>query len=202
MGDGEGAIDCNGGVLEGYNSVTLSDHNTNQNDVGLPQDPDCEEVFITPDGLVNSASIESNSGGPYHAGVCNSAIHLSYNSMYPPNGLTITQKLIARISTAQTSCTPNPCPDQDAPYDSGAGDIRLSGKMTTGSSTAILHNRNNVQTAVNYNRTHTGITKSCSDIYTAPSNNLAGLRIGVVIPFPDTADTINDALVEVRLRCQ
>lgn len=200
-GDGIGVIDCNGGTEFGYNSQTIADHNTNQNAVGLPQDPDCEEVYVTPDGLVSNASIETP-GDVYHAGVCNSALNLTYNGTYPANGMTITQKLIARISADQTSCSPNPCPDQDAPFDSSAGDLAVTGKMTTGQSVAILHNRNNNQTATNFNRTFTGTAGSCAQIYTAPTNNLTNIRLGVIIPFPDAAATINDALVEVRLRCQ
>jgi hypothetical protein len=73
--------------------------------------------------------------------------------------------------------------------------------LTTGSSSAVLHNRNNSQSATNYNRTFTGTRVNCGTVY-SPTGNVTGMRIGVVIPFPDTAATINDALVEVRLRCQ
>jgi len=198
-GDGFGVIDCNGGTEIGYNSQSVADHNTNQNAVGFPQDPDCEEVFVSPDGLISRASIEP--GPDWHAGVCNSSIHLSYSGNYPPNGMTLTQKLIARISTAQTTCSPNPCPANNAPLDSGAGDIALTGRLTTGQSSAVLHNRNNNQSATNYNRTFTGNPVNCGTVY-SPTGNVTGMRVGVVIPFPDVAATINDALVEVRLRCQ
>jgi hypothetical protein len=202
-GEGFGVIDCNGGNETGYNSATVVDHNTNQNAVGLPQDPECDEIFLSPDGLISSASIETQpASGPYHAGVCNSAVNLSYNGNYPANGMTLTQKLIARISTAQTSCSPNPCPANSAPFDAEAGDIAVVGKLTTGQSVGTLHNRDNNQSSTNYSRTFTGTTKSCAAIYDGGSNHLTDAKIGVVIPFPDTAATINDANVEVRLRCQ
>lgn len=199
-GDGFGAIDCNGGNQAGYNSATQMDHNTNQNALGFPQDPDCEETYLSPDGLISRASIEDPSQSIYHAGVCNSAVHLSYNGTSPANGMTLTQNLIARISTAQTSCSPNPCPPNDTPYDSGAGDLSVTGRMTTGQSVGTLFDRNN-SAGSNFSRTFTGATVPCSTIF-APGGNVSNMKVGVVIPFPDTAATINDANVEVRLVCQ
>jgi hypothetical protein len=132
--------------------------------------------------------------------VCNSAVHLSYNGVSPANGMTLTQNLIARISTAQTSCSPNPCPPNDAPYDSGAGDLAVTGRMTTGQSVGTLFDRNN-SAGNNFSRTFTGATVPCSTIFAEPGA-VSNMRVGVVIPFPDTAATINDANVEVRLVCQ
>jgi hypothetical protein len=198
-GDGFGAIDGNGGSESGYNNATQVDHNTNQNANGFPQDPDCEETFLSPEGQLSRARIEEPTQSVYHAGVCNSATHLSYSGNYPVNGMTLTQKLIARISTAQTSCSPNPCPPNDTPYNSGAGDLAVAGRMTTGQSVATLFDRNN-SAGNNFSRTFTGAPVSCSTIY-APSGNVTNMRVGVAIPFPDTAATINDANVEVRLVC-
>lgn len=199
-GDGFGVIDCAGGNETGYNNTTQADHNTNLNATGFPQDPDCEEVFLTPEGQISHATLEEPSQSVYHAGVCNSATHLSYSGTYPPNGMTLTQKLIARISTASTTCNASTCPANDAPYDPNAGDLSVAGRMTTGQSVATMFDRNN-SSGNNFSRTFTGTTVPCSQIY-AEGGSVSNLRVGVAIPFPDTAATINDANVEVRLVCQ
>jgi cysteine-rich repeat protein len=196
--DGVGVLDCNGGNETGYNTLFEMDHNTNENSVGFPIDPDCEETFLTPDGLLTRARIESPDQDVYHAGVCNSALHSAYSGNYPANGMTLTQNLIARISTAQTSCSPNPCPPQTAPFDGDAGDLAVTGRMTTGQSTAVMFNNNNGASSAT--RTFTGAPVACSTIF-APTGNVNNMRVGVAIPFPDTAATINDGRVEVRLVC-
>jgi len=194
---GHGFIDCNGGNLTGYNTTFAIDHNTNQNATGDPLDPDCEATSISPDGQFSTSKIEEPSQTIYHAGVCNGPTRAAESGTYPANGLTLVENFIARISTTVLSCSPSPCPPMTAPFDAAAGDIRLTGKLTTGGSSLTIYNQNNGTGTGT--RSFTGTTRTCAQL---ASGSLTGLKVGVAVPFLDLAENINDARIIFQTVCQ
>ncbi len=103
--NGTGIVDCAGGDLSGYNSLTQIDHNTNQASVqgqpniGLPSDPSCTATYLSADGVtVLSSCIEGSgadcSGTPNtHLGVCNSPVVQNFTGAYPAGGFKIHESI-------------------------------------------------------------------------------------------------------------
>jgi cysteine-rich repeat protein len=192
---GYGYIDCNGGNLTGYNTRFEFDHNTNGNASGHPYDPECDDCSTSPDGQESCAKLEdAGSNDPYHAGVCNGPIVASESDPFPANGMVLIQRLIARLRTDVTSCSPNPCPAPDAPF--GSGDLRVTGKLTTGTSTGVIYNYNNGTGTQTWNVTNT--TRTCSQVL---ASSLTNLQVGLALPFPDLNSLIGDGRIQLRIKC-
>jgi len=144
---GHGVLDCVGGqVGGGYAAVVSIDHNTNQNNDGFPQDPQCAEVYRNPnndaDGDPAPSWVEDGSGGHVHIGVCNSGAHVDQAGAFPAGGLQLTQDLLLRVFL-RTPCTPALCPADGAPFDAAAGDVRVTAAMSSGSAKGVIFNLNN-----------------------------------------------------------
>jgi len=152
---GHGVLDCAGGqVSDGYNAVVSIDHNTNQNNDGFPQDPQCAAVYRNPNNDADGELVPSwveDTLHP-HPGVCNSGLHVDQSGDDPAGGLRLTQDLLLRVFV-QTSCSPSLCPADDAPFDP-TRDLRLTAAMTSGNAKGVIFNYNN--TALTFGTTGSG----------------------------------------------
>jgi len=143
-----GVIDCAGGVSpDGYDAVVSIDHNTNMNNVGFPQDPECDDTYRNPnndpDGELVTSWLEDGGGTHVHIGVCNSGAHLDRSGAFAPGGLRLTQNLILRLFVGGT-CTPGVCPADTAPFDAAAGDQRIMADMSSGSAKGVIFDFDNI----------------------------------------------------------
>jgi hypothetical protein len=199
--DGSGVLDCEGTAeTANYNNTVQQDHNSNNsNDPDFDNDPTCTATFTNANGQVSSASLEDGSATHPHTGVCNSPVHYVESGTFPAGGMKLTENLIIRFSTTITSCTPNPCPADNAPFDAAAGDIAASLTGTSGTSTATIFDRNNTAGSI-WTDTVTGTPFACSDI----EDNVLNLgQLGGTFPALDLQPPlVTDSIVSLTLLCQ
>jgi hypothetical protein len=132
--DGSGKIDCDGGEPD-YDIVAEQDHNTSDPPPpGFPQDPECDDSFLNPIGL-STASLEGPSDP--HPGVCNSYLKTTQSGTFAVGGVSLSERLFLRLITSGS------CPADDAPFDDAAGDIDVSGSISTGTAKGVIYNLNN-----------------------------------------------------------
>ena len=94
--DGQGTIDCDGG-RPGPNYLLQVDHNTTPGDGGnsgtangLPDDSQCDDQLVQPDGSISYACLEGTSqcsGGPNEGMVCTQASECPESTCDPCNAL-------------------------------------------------------------------------------------------------------------------
>ena len=145
---GQGVIDCAGGhITAGYDVVASIDHNTNQNNTGFAQDPQCTAVYRNPndaaDGAPAPSWIEDGMGGHVHLGVCNSGVHLDQRGAFPAGGVHMTQSLILRVFE-KTTCTAGLCPADTTPFNAAAGDVQVLAAMSSGNANGVIFDVNNI----------------------------------------------------------
>jgi hypothetical protein len=148
-----GALDCAGGQSDdGYDVVASVDHNTNYNNLGFAQDPECDDVYRNPnndpDGELVTSWIEDGTASHVHLGTCNSAAHVDRSGAFPAGGLRLTETLVLRPFLNKT-CTTSLCPSDGAPFDAAAGDVRVTADMTSGGAKGVIFdflNNNEQQT--------------------------------------------------------
>jgi hypothetical protein len=198
-GDGTGLIDCDGGEPN-YNAVAVQDHDTSQPpgpNGGLPQDPECDDTFTNPGGLVSTAR-PSTQFPP----ACISPIQVTLSGTYPPGGMTLTESLIIRILTNVN----DPCPPNNTPFDEAAGDLSLTGLVTTGSVSGTVYDAVNSNgtalTQTNLSASATNTPFSCTDIV---NNVLTNGRLGLALPFAEivlSGFPTMDAVGTLHIACQ
>jgi cysteine-rich repeat protein len=182
-GDGTGIIDCDGGA-PGYNASGEWDHNTSNPpgaNGGHPQDLDCNDTFTNPGGLVSTAKIEGPTS--FHPGVCNGPLKVLESGVFAAGGMKLTEVLYARILTDVNL----PCPADNAPFDDNAGDLSLSGIITTGVVTGTVFDviSNAQPYGLTTNKlvdTSTGTVYGCANV---DADNLKTGRLGLSIPAID-----------------
>jgi cysteine-rich repeat protein len=132
--DSTGIIDCDGGEPI-YNITVEQDHNT-LNATGLPTDPECDDTFEHPLFGVSNASLE----GPddLHPGACNSPVRITESGTVAAGGMKLTERLFLRLLTSGGTC-----PADDAPFDAEAGDIDVTGTISTGTAKGVIYDVNN-----------------------------------------------------------
>jgi hypothetical protein len=205
-GNSTGVVDCDGGNAS-YNNTVQTDHNTNAGpgaNGGFPQDPTCDDSFVNPDGSTSTASVE-DSGSP-HPGVCNSPVQIVESGTFPAGGMKLAEKLILRIVTGSGSC-----PADTAPFDAGAGDIRVTGSATTGTSASKIFDVNNTTGNLEQSATGCGFTGTEACIgnatgapYTCAAIDAGNLNAGTLgAAFPALDITfVNDVLGTLTVLCQ
>lgn len=205
--DGSGVMDCDGG-LANYNVTAEIDHNTGSAPGaggGFAADPECDDTFMLPTGQITSASLEDGSTSHPHTGTCNSPLHVTESSTFAAGGMKLTENLVARIISSGS------CPADDAPLDTAAGDIELTGSAATGVASARIYQVNNTTGNLQQSSsgcglfgisqcvgTVTGTAFGCGNV---DSGNLTIGKLGVALPALDIS-TINDALATLTLLCQ
>jgi hypothetical protein len=216
---GSGQINCNGvGGTTNYNNTVDQDHNSNNgNDPGFDNDPGCTATFTEPDGQVSSASLESATDP--HPGVCNSPVHIVESGTFPAGGMLLYENLTLRIMTNSpctgagtpyscctgsgtgtcSSCSPNPCPADNTPFNAGAGDLSASASVTTGTAVGTVHDANN-STGTVLTDTVTGIPFDCGNIDAGVVND--GKLGGAFTALDLQPPTITDAIASISLQCQ
>jgi len=163
--DGSGFIDCDGGA-PGYDAVGEWDHDTS-NPPGLngghPQDPECDDTFLNPGGLLSTASLE----GPtdLHPGVCNGPLRVTTSGTFAAGGMKLSEQLIIRILNDPAAA----CPADNTPLDEAAGDLSISGIVTTGAASGTVFDAmSNTDpwglTATNLTDSSTGVPYGCANI--------------------------------------
>jgi hypothetical protein len=136
--DSEGIIDCDGGDPD-YDILVEQDHNTSDPPPpGFAQDPECDDSVINPFFGSASASLEGPSKP--HPGVCNSPVHVTTSNTFAAGGMRLTERLFIRLITSGT------CPADSAPFDDVAGDIDITGSISTGTAKGVIYNVNNIPT--------------------------------------------------------
>jgi len=208
-GDGSGVIDCDGGELN-YNNTVQLDHNTSNPpgaNGGLPQDPSCTASFANPGGQVSNASLESVTDP--HPGVCNSPVEITENGTFAAGGMKLTENLAIRIVTEGS------CPADTDPFDASAGDLSLSGTVTTGTSSATIFDVNDStanMSPTSNNCGGTGMQQCLASVTGNPfgcsnidASNLTIGKLGLSIPALDLTLSglgTSDIIANLTLLCQ
>ncbi len=200
-GTGTGIIDCDGGSPN-YNSIGEADHDTSKDpgpNGGLPIDPECDNTFVSAGGLTSRAKLE----GPTdkHPGACNSPIQIREDGVFEAGGTKITENIFIRIVTPAGSA----CPADNAAFNADAGDIALSGSVTSGLATGtvydVVSSDGTMLTAANLTQSVKGVPFSCASI---DSGVLSGGKLALAIPVMDVAiSTLSgDLVASLQLVCQ
>jgi hypothetical protein len=210
---GHGVIDCAGGNLAGYNSLVQIDHNTNQNNVGLPQDPNCTNTFTAPDGTVLHSCLEGTDPactGPSHphTGVCNSPVEQTFSGSSPAGGFRLHEAIDLSFTFGEDCRTP--CPPDNTPLQDG--ELQLAGDLTSGEAKGVIWNANN--TALIMGTTGSGncpvicgIDPCCPPFAGTPIGNcltdvtLDGAQAVLEFPAIDLDPTIGDFIARLKLQC-
>lgn len=204
-GDGTGLMDCDGGEPD-YDITGEWDHNTSAApgpNGGHAQDPECDDTFTNPGNQVSEAKLED--AEDIHPGVCNGPLKVTSSGTFAAGGVTLTEQLFVRLLTGDNASLP--CPANTAPFDEAAGDLSVSGIVTSGVSTGLLFDAmasndpwgltsTNLTTVVN------GSPFGCANV---DAGVMSAGRIGISIPALDLSlGTIgnSDLVATVQLVCQ
>jgi len=198
-GNGTGKLDCDGGEPD-YHSNAEQDHDTSQApgpNGGLPIDPECDDVFVNPGGLVSQAQ-PSTQFPP----ACISPIQVTLSGTYAAGGMTLTESLLLRILTNVN----DPCPADSDPFDPNAGDLSLTGLVTTGNVAATVYDAVNSSgtalTQTNLSTSATNVPFGCTNIENGVLNTG---RLGFALPFAELVlpgFPTMDAVGTVHIACQ
>ncbi len=207
--DGTGVTDCVGGTAN-INYTIRRDHNTNNppgSNGGLPQDPDCNDTRLEPDGVtVSSACLENSVGGcaTFHPGVCNSPYDYPQTGTFGSGSLRITEYLQVRLVNDN-----GPDGQQCTSDDNYGGSFDVRAYLTTGTARGTVYDTNNssdslldqqgngcsnCQTQVN------GVSKSCNSMVNG--SGLNGMTMAAALVALDVDSTAGDAAVTVTATCQ
>jgi cysteine-rich repeat protein len=204
-GDGTGIMDCDGGEPN-YNITGEWDHNTSLPpgpNGGHPQDPECDDTFMNPGDQLTEAKLED--AEDLHPGVCNGPLKVTSSGTFAAGGMTLTEQLFVRLLTGDAAS--NPCPANSAPFDPTAGDLSVSGVVTSGTSTGLLFDAMSSSepwglTNTNLSTVLNGAPFGCANV---DANIMNAGRIGISIPALDLSlGTIgnSDLVATVQLVCQ
>jgi hypothetical protein len=195
--DGFGFVDCNG-TTSGYNLESDQDHNSNNgNNPGFDPDPSCTNTFTEPDGSTSPALLEDGSAAHPHTGVCNSPIHTTSSGTFPAGGTHLSERQILRQMAMPTSCTPNPCPPDDTPFDASAGDTHFNLLIGSGHSGTTIFDLNNVD-GQTLSGSIDGAVSSCTDIDAGDLSH--GSTAGA---FPGLDENVlGDSVVTFQIKCK
>ncbi|MCX8072840.1 MAG: hypothetical protein N3C12_10365 [Candidatus Binatia bacterium] len=191
--DSSGFIDCDGGA-PGYNTLVEQDHNTSNPpgpEGGLPEDPDCSAQFTLPDGQVSRA-IREGEGDP-HPGVCRSPVRITRTDPFPPGGMLLFENLCLRIQPAGST---DPCPSPTEPCDPDAGELAVSGSITSGTTEVVIYDVDNTTRVLRDGPTGCGAGACVAKVVGAPfgcanveAGNLSQGKMGFGFPVLDLSLT-------------
>ena len=207
--DGVGLTDCDGGTAN-IDYQVRRDHNTNNppgSNGGLPQDPQCDDTRLEPDGVTTStACLENAVGGcsTFHPGACNSPFEYVQSGTFASGSMRITEYLELRLVNDNgpdgVQCT------ADDNYGSST-DIRAY--LTTGTARGTVYDTNNSdnnlldQTGSGCSNCITqtsGALKSCNSMITG--SGLNGLKLAGALVALDVDSTAGDAAITLTATCQ
>jgi hypothetical protein len=187
--DSSGFVDCDGGTV-GYNTLIEQDHNTTNPpgpNGGLPQDPECTATATLPDGQVSRATLEG-SGDP-HPGVCRSPVKATRTGEFPAGGMLLYENLCLRI---QEPGSMDPCPPVTEPCDPEAGELALSGSITSGTTEVVIYDQGNTDKVMRDATAQCGSVPCVAKVVGAPfpcqaieSGDLSSGRLGFGFPVLD-----------------
>lgn len=208
--DGTGKIDCNGGDPN-LDITARVDHNTNNppgSNGGLPQDPECDDTRVAPDGSTSTACLESSvstcNANNLHLGVCNSPLEYVESGTFGSGHLRVSEvltlRVVSNVGVDGLQCT------LDDTYSAPAS---LRGFFTTGTARATIYDANNIANALLDHLAVgcatcvtevTGVPKSCTSIL--GSGGLKTLKFVGALPVVDVDAAVGDAGVTVEVECQ
>jgi hypothetical protein len=213
--DGLGKVDCNGGDSN-INVTVRSDHNTNSapgSNGGLPQDPECDDTRIDPDGNTTSACLESASGSCNpnnpHPGACNSPTDYVESGTFTSGDFrvaeTLTLQIVSDFGPDGIQCT------ADDTY-SAPATVRTF--LTTGTARATIYDANNVSNSILDHQAPgspplgcsscitqvTGAPRGCANI--TGSGGLKNLKLVGALPVLDINPQLGDAGVNIEITCK
>jgi hypothetical protein len=213
--DGTGKVDCNGGDPD-IDLNVRADHNTNNppgSNGGLPQDPECDDTRVDPDGNTTSACMESASGScnpnNTHPGVCNGPTEYVQSGTFTNGDFrvaeTLTLRLVSDFGPDGIQCT------NDDTYSAPA---TLRAFLTTGDARATVYDANNVSNALIDNQTGgaaplgcsscitlvSGVPRTCSNI--TGSGGVKTLKLVGALPVVDIDASVGDAGVTIEITCK
>ena len=174
-GDGTGVIDCDGGRSD-LDSTLSVDHNTTPADAdnsgsanGLPDDPNCTNTFVQPDGSVSRACEERTrqcTAGPnegavctsaaecpdglcaqcsadwQHPGICNSPTQAVQSGVFAAGDIQVALPLALTVMGSSAEFGPDllPCTADDVPADPPAP---VTVVLSTGVNTVLIYDTGN-----------------------------------------------------------
>lgn len=208
--DGTGFIDCDGGEPN-YNAVIEQDHNTSTEPDSpgeFPIDPTCSAQDTSVGGITSSASLEG--AADPHPGVCNSPVRVTQSGSFAAGGMQLTESLCLRLLPSGGSPT---CPVAGTVCDTSAGEIAISGTVTTGSTAVTIYDVDNSTVALTKGDTcgPTGTQACVTEVVGTPfgcdnvnANVLSTGKLGFGFPILDLdASTFTlDAVGTLSLVCQ
>lgn len=209
-GDGGGIIDCDGGTAN-RDIATRIDHNTTPGDpnnggsaLGLPDDAECNDTRIWPDGAVSTACLEGSPCRPTSThGVCNSPTEYAESGIMGAGDMRVTIPVSIYIPAANGP-DGQPCTSDDVVTTGGATTIFL----TTGTATGQVFDVNNVAGvemgpgkfcgANACTAQKTGVPINCETLRTTGSFN--GAKIVGAFVAVDGDATLGDLLTTLTLK--
>lgn len=208
--DGTGKVDCNGGEPN-IDLVVRADHSTNGAPApsgGLPQDPECNDTRVDPDGNQTDACLETavgtcNPNSP-HVGTCNSPTEYVETGTFVSGDFrvaeTLTLRLVSDVGVDGQQCTGD---------DTYSAPANLRAFLTTGDAKAVIYDTNNVQNNLMDHITAgcsncitqvTGAPRTCSNI--TGSGGVKNLKLVGALPVIDIDASVGDAGVNIEIVCQ
>ena len=209
--DGTGKIDCNGGAAA-LDITTRVDHSTNAapgSNGGSPQDPECDDTAVAPDGERSEACRESMVSTcnvtNRHPGTCNGPLAYVESGTFASGDV----RLVEYVTIRQVS---NVGPDgQQCTGDDTYGppaSVRVF--FTTGTARATVFDANGVANALLDQGAPgceacvtqvTGDGRACNQI-TGGSGSLDNLMLVSTFAVLDLDGTVGDAAVTIQAECQ
>lgn len=209
--DGGGFIDCDGGEPL-LNVTSRQDHSTNGApgpNGGLPQDPQCDDTRLQPDGSTSSTCLESSvtpcSANALHPGTCNSPLDYVEAGTFASGHLRVVQYLTIR-QVSNNGPDGIQCTADDV-YGTPAN-VRVF--FTTGTARTTIFDANNSADSLidhqasgcsNCTTQVTGAPRACNNI-TGSNGNVNNLKLVGAFPVLDLDGTAGDAAVTIEAKCQ
>ncbi|MEO6027798.1 MAG: hypothetical protein ABIR79_13110 [Candidatus Binatia bacterium] len=212
--DGVGKVDCNGGDAN-VNLAVRADHNTANppgSNGGLPQDPECDDTRVDPDGNPTSACLESVGGScnpnNTHPGACNSPTEYVESGTFASGDFrvaeSLTLQIVSNFGPDNIQCTAD---------DTYSAPAILRTFLTTGIARATVYDANNVSNSIlDHNAPGaaplgctscitqvTGVPRGCSNI--TGSGGLRNLKLVGALPVLDIDPQVGDAGVTIEITC-
>ena len=201
---GVGRIGCGEEGLVDIDFLVEQDHNTTPgspgNGGGLPDDPECDDVFMASD-IISSTACREGTGaacsleGNSHTGVCQSPRRVTFSGGQAPRG--------CRYADYGDDCLP--CTDDD--LEKGTPNIAPT---SSGTATVYIYDINNTagdnivagSTCGGTNPCVTSVSGSEVDCDEILSNPTAPLRSTLATAFPSLDTDVGDTLVTTTLAAQ